>query len=95
MSTLTAITDKLRAISPELEDLVSFLMVVQGATNLGGAAAATGLAVIDGALRALEQTAAGALTPDELMEQFRQAHADLAADRAGEDARLDQRFPSG
>lgn len=95
MSTLTAIIDKLRSISPELEDVVAVLQVVQSATKIGGAAATTGLAVVASALDALEHSAAGHITHEQLMQQLQQSHEDLRADRAAEDARLAGRFPEG
>lgn len=88
MSTLTAIEIKLRAISPDLEAVLAVLQVAQSVTGLGGASAATGLKVLDAALKALEANAAGTVTHEVLMQQLAQAHADLAADRAAEDARL-------
>lgn len=86
MSALTAIEAKLRSISPELEDVIAVLRVVQGATGLGGPAAQTGLDIAAAALKALEDHASGSITHEQLMAQIAQAHADTAADRASEDA---------
>jgi len=86
MIALTALEAKLRAISPELEDVIAVLRVVQGATGLGGQAAQTGLDIAGAAVQALEDHAAGAITHDQLLAQIAQAHADTAADRAAEDA---------
>lgn len=94
MSTLTAIEHKLRAISPELEAVLSVLQVAQSVTGLGGPAAATGLKILDAALKALESHASGAITHEQLMTELSRAHADMAADRSAEDADLEQRFPS-
>jgi len=94
MSALTAIENKLRAISPELEDVLAVLRVVQSATQLGGSSAATALTVLDAALKALEAGASGAITHEQLMQQLTQAHADLAGDRAAEDAALAAKFPA-
>lgn len=88
MSNLTAIEDKLRTISPELEDVIAVLQVIQSATKIGGASAATGLAVVEAALKALEGSASGALTHAALLDQLAQAQQDLAADRKAEDAEI-------
>ncbi len=94
MSTLTAIENKLRAISPDLEAVLSVLQVAQSVTGLGGASAATGLKVLDAALKALEANAAGTLTHEQLVQQLEKAHADLAADRTAEDAEVAAKFPA-
>lgn len=94
MSILTTLVDKLRSISPELEDVIAVLQVIQSATKLGGASASTGLAVVAAALRALEDKTAGRLTHQDFLDQIAQAQQDLAADRATEDAALDARFPT-
>ncbi len=95
MSEITAITERLRSISPDLEDVVAVLQVIQAATKLGGPVAATALAVIDAALRGLESSASGAITHEDLMMQLGKAHEDLQVDRATEDAELAARFPDG
>lgn len=92
MSILTSIVNKLRSISPELEDLVTFLQVIQSATKLGGASASTGLAVVAAALKALEDKTSGAITHEQFLSQIAQAQADLSADRQGEDAELAAKF---
>ena len=94
MSLLTTLEDKLRAISPELEDVIAVLMVIQQATKLGGASASTGLAVVAAAIKALEQQAAGALTHQDLLDHLAQAQSDLFADRAAEDAEVEAKFPT-
>jgi hypothetical protein len=92
MSILTTIVSKLRAISPELEDVIAVLQVIQSATTLGGTSASTGLAVVAAALKSLEDHAAGAITHEQLLSQIAQAQQDLAADRQLEDAELEAKF---
>jgi hypothetical protein len=97
MSILTTVVDKLRAISPELEDVIAVLQVIQSATKLGGASASTGLAVVAAALQSLEDHVAGIITHEQLLSQIAQAQQDLAADRQVEDAELEAKFspPAG
>lgn len=93
MSQLTALEAKLRAISPELEAVVSVLQVAQSVTGLGGKSAATGLQVLAAALQALESQAAGAITHQQLLDQLHEAHDTLATNREAEDVELAARFP--
>jgi hypothetical protein len=93
MSALTELEAKLLKISPEMEAIVSVLQVAQSVTGLGGSGAAVGLKILDAALKALEKNASGVVTHAELMTQLDQAHADLKADRAAEDAEIEIRFP--
>lgn len=88
MSALTAIETKLRGISPELEAVVSVLQVAQSVTGLGGAAAESGLKILDSALKALEAGASGALTHEQMMAEIQAQHAALASSRAAEDSML-------
>lgn len=86
MSVLPALEAKIRAISPELEDVIAVLQVVFAATGLGGAASTTGLDIARSALAALNAHAAGEITHEQLLAQIAKGHADTAADRAAEDA---------
>src|SRR5690242_13725964 len=88
MSILTNLETKLLSISPELEDVVAGLQVVQSATQLGGSSASTGLAIIAAVLKSLDAKVAGALTHTDFLAQIAQAAADLKADRTAEDAEL-------
>jgi len=93
MSTLTALEGRLLKISPELKDVIAVLEVIQAATKIGGSGAAVALKIAESALDALEKNASGVVTDADLADQVTQAHADLAAARAGEDAELAAKFP--
>lgn len=93
MSLFTAIEDKLRSAEPEIDAFLAFLKIIEDATGIGGAAAATGLAAIAAAYKALAERSAGTLTHEDYLNQLAQAQQDLAGDRAGEDADLAARFP--
>lgn len=88
MSTFTTLEKKLLDISPDLEAVVSVLQVAQSVTGLGGTAAATGLKVLDGALKALMANAGGELTHEQMMAEIQKAHETLRAERIGDDLAL-------
>lgn len=88
MSALTNITNKLRAISPDLESVITVLEVAQSVTGVGGAGAAEALRMLDAALRTIEAGASGNLTADQVAVQLGQIRASLATDRAQVDAEL-------
>jgi hypothetical protein len=93
MSALTEIEAKLLGITPELATFVAILQEVNTLTGVGGSGAAVVLKILEASIEALKVNAAGVVTHAELMTQLSQAHVDLAADRASEDAALRARFP--
>lgn len=92
MSALETFLSDTAKIARTIEPIVSFIATVQAAVGIGGESATKAIGIVDGALKALEQYAAGHVTAEHAQASMAKLLDALAANDAAADAKLEERF---